>query len=87
MKYNFNLDNEKATVKFSLAGKQYSRILKIDGDWIDPDFFVFVDEVVKASRLEGKFYNLPGDGQVASIIFLTDDQYRLIRENKLLAWE
>jgi hypothetical protein len=84
---NFNLDHEKVTVKFSLAGEEYSRTLKIDGDWVDPDFFVFVDEVVKASHLEGKFYNLPGDGQVASIIFLTDDQYRLIKEHKLLVWD
>ena len=65
----FNLHHEKVTVKFSLAGKEHSRTLKIDGDWIDPDFFVFVEDVVKASRLEGKFYNLPGDGQVASVIF------------------
>lgn len=84
---NFNLDHEKVTVKFSLAGKEYSRTLKIDGDWVDPDFFAFVEDVVKASRLEGRFYNLPGDGQVACIIFLTDEQYRVVRENKLLVWD
>lgn len=83
---NFDLDNEKATVKFSLGGKQHSRTLRIDGDWVDPDFFGFVSETVDASRLEGKFYNLPGDGQIASVIFLTDEQYRMLRENKLLVW-
>ncbi len=84
---DFDLDNEKATVIFSLAGRPYSRTLMIDGDWVDPELFVFVEEIVEASRLQGKFYYLPGDGQIVCIIFLTDDQYRSARKDNLLVLE
>ena len=47
-----------ATVRFSLATKDYSKTFKIQDDWIDPDIFDFVQKVVVDNHLSGKFYQL-----------------------------
>ncbi|MBT1706333.1 hypothetical protein KK060_23850 [Fulvivirgaceae bacterium PWU20] len=83
---NFNTDKEKTILEFELNGKTYTKTLKVDSDWIDADFFSFVKAVVEENQLPGSFYYLAGDGQYASVIFLTDEQYAKLKEKKLLVF-
>ena len=84
---NFDIEkNTKVVVKFKIDNKPYSKTLKIEDDWIDTDFFDFIDNVVKESKLRGQFYTLDTGGQDASIIYLTKEQYDYIRTNKLLVF-
>jgi predicted transcriptional regulator len=84
--YSQVFDN-KLSVSFTLNGKTYSKTLKLQGDWIDADFFDLVVEAVTDSRLEGQFYNIYESGQGANIIFLTEEQHRYLKANKLLVFD
>ncbi|MEN2401163.1 hypothetical protein GKZ90_0015350 [Flavobacterium sp. MC2016-06] len=75
---------KKTTLKFKLGTKSYSKIFKIDNDWIDSDFFAFVKAVVSENKLKGQFYELFTDGQDAQVIYLTTEQYDYLRAQKLL---
>ncbi|KAF2506589.1 hypothetical protein [Flavobacterium foetidum] len=76
--------SKKTTLKFKLDNKSYTKVFKIDNDWIDPDFFDFVKSVVTEQKLKGQFYELYTGGQDAQVVFLTKEQYDYIRVNKLL---
>src|SRR5205085_2367743 len=76
--------NKKALVKFILNGKEYSKQLQIENDWIDPTFFDLVKQAVIDNKLKGQFYQLYTGGQEASVIFLTPDQEHYLRKNNLL---
>lgn len=82
---NFNNNTtKKVKLKFKLGKKAYEKSFKIDSDWIDSDFFSFIDSVVKKEKLKGQFYQLYTGGQEASVIYLTTKQYNYLRTNKLL---
>lgn len=78
--------DKKSTIKFSFNGKDYSKDLKIEDDWIDPSFFDLIKQAVADNKLNGQFYELYTGGQEASLIFLTTDQYEYLRTNKLLVF-
>ena len=81
---NFDFDSEeKCTIRFDLNGKTFSKDLVVDSDWMDVNFFGFVDTVVAESGLDGKFHSLFEGGQGAIIIYLTPKQYSYLREYKL----
>lgn len=85
---DFNIElNEYATLSFKLNNKSYVQKLKIKSDWIDGTFFNFIDNVVKENNLHGKFYSLYEGGQGALIIYLTPEQYRFMRENKIAVFD
>ena len=82
---NFDIKNGKSvTVKFKIKNKNYQKILKIEDDWIDIDFFSFIDSVVKEQKLKGKFYSILSDSQIITLIYLTNDQYIYLKKNKLI---
>lgn len=78
--------NKKATVNFSFNGKEYTKDLKVEDDWIDPSFFDLIKQAVTDNKLNGQFYELYTGGQEASLFFLTTDQYEYLRTNKLLVF-
>lgn len=82
----FNLDKSKSPLQFTLNAKVYTTTPQVDNDWIDPDFFTFVDQAVEENNLPGRFYFLIGDGQIASVIFLTEKQYRVLKEKELVVF-
>lgn len=78
--------NKKATIKFSFNGKDYTKDLKVEDDWIDPSFLDLIKQAVIDNKLNGQYYELYNGGQEASLIFLTTDQYQYLRTNKLLVF-
>jgi len=74
----------KATVKFTLDEKNYSKDFRVQDDWIDASFIDFLKQVVNENKLTGQFYELYEGGQGANIIFLTLEQYQFLKKNKLL---
>jgi len=84
---NFDIQkNKKVVVKFKIGSKSYSKAFKIEGDWIDPNFFDFVKSVASENKLKGQFYELYTGGQEASIVYLTKEQYDYLRTNTLLVF-
>lgn len=80
---DFNMGNKYTTLKFKIANKPYTRKLHTEGEWIDPEFFDFVQSVVTENKLKGQFYDLYTGGQDMSIIYLTKEQYDYLLEHKL----
>ncbi|MGE0638165.1 MAG: hypothetical protein AB7G44_07320 [Bacteroidia bacterium] len=76
--------DNKALLKFSANGKEYSLKLKVEDDWIDPSILDLIKQAVTDNKLSGQFYELYTGGQDASIIFLTPEQAGYIRTNNLL---
>jgi hypothetical protein len=58
--------------------------LEVQGDWVDPSVFDLVKQSVAENNLNGQFYDLFTNGQEASLIFLTIDQEKYLRENNLI---
>jgi hypothetical protein len=56
---------------------------KIDSDWIDMNFFDFMDKVVLENKLRGKFCGIIDGGQGVNIIYLTPEQYTNMKKMKL----
>lgn len=84
---DFDIEKKKKVkVKFNIADKPYSSTFKLEGDWIDPQFFIFIKSVVVEQNLKGQFYDLYTGGQEASIIYLTKEQYEYIGTKKLLVF-
>jgi len=82
---NFNKPiKNKVTLQFSLNGKNYSKALQLQDDWIDARFFDLVKQAVTENRLVGQFYELYEGGQGGIIIFLTPKQYQELKTNELL---
>lgn len=78
--------SNKALLTFSHSGKEYSKELKVEDDWIDPSIFDLIKLVVTDNKINGQFYELYTGGQNASIIFLTYEQAEYVRTNKLLVF-
>ena len=74
----------KTTLKFKLNGEQITKTFKVDRDWIDPEFFDFVDTLTAKNKLPGKFYWLYTGGQEALIIYLHPDQHEILKTKKAL---
>ena len=81
---NFDLQKENVSLSFEFNDKTYETEFKVERDWIDTRFFDYMNEVISESKLNGQFYSLYGDG--AELIYLTTEQYKYIRENKLLVF-
>jgi len=72
------------TVRFSLNNKDYSKTFRIQDDWIDPEIFDFVKQVVVENNLGGQFYQLYEGGQGGIFIFLTPKQCQDLKTNELV---
>jgi hypothetical protein len=78
--------NKTALVKFTLNGKDYSKQLQVQDDWVDPSFFDLVNQAVTECKLNGQFCQLYTGGQEGSLIFLTTAQEKYLRANNLLVF-
>jgi len=84
---NFNKPiKNKVILQFSLNGKNYSKTLQLQDDWIDSRFFDLVKQAVTENRLIGQFYELYEGGQGGIIIFLTPKQYQYLKVTKLVVF-
>lgn len=81
---NYNPDSKKPfDVGFMLNGKQYQAKLKQEDDWIDPGFFMFIDNALADQHKKGKFYTLyPSDG--IRLIHLTHEQAEQLKAKKMI---
>ncbi|MEM1325727.1 MAG: hypothetical protein AAGI23_07230 [Bacteroidota bacterium] len=78
---DFQLGIKKSCdIKFYFNGKHYQKQLRIDGDWVDADFFDFLQEVFEENKLPGKFYALEKEG----LIYLTPEQYEYLYKNQFI---
>jgi hypothetical protein len=84
---DFDRDHTHGEVTFQLAGQKYMRRFNNDGDWVDADFLTYVFGLAAELKLAGRFYSLPGDGQVAHFIYLTPPQAQVLKEKYKLALE
>jgi hypothetical protein len=78
--------NNKSVIKFSFNNINYTKDLIIEDDWIDPSFFDLIKQAVTENKLKGQFYELYSGGQEASLIYLTAEQYKYLKTNKLLVF-
>lgn len=78
---------EGCLVKFSLKGKDYSKQLLVESDWVDPGIFGLIDEAVTEQKLPGSFHYLLTEGQELSYVFLSPSQYEELRAKKWLVFE
>jgi hypothetical protein len=74
----------KVTLKFKLNGEQISKTFKVESDWINPEFFDFINSLATKNKLPGKFYWLYTGGQEALIIYLHPNQYEILKAKKAL---
>ncbi|MEL7247061.1 MAG: hypothetical protein AAFO03_01540 [Bacteroidota bacterium] len=81
---NRSLKNQFCNLAFDFNGKHYTKRLRIESDWIDIDFFEFMNDVAKESGLNGNFYPLNTGGQDASILFLTEEEHDYLSKNGLM---
>lgn len=84
----FDLDKESMEYSFILGEKRYITKLKINDDWLDPDFFHFITKVVADTATTGKFYPLYNRGDLFpdsnQYIFLTNEQQQVLESAGLI---
>jgi hypothetical protein len=83
----YNWDKRKSfEYGFSLNGKKYITQLTQEDDWLDPGFWELIEKAVKEQDKKGRFHLIyPNDGM--RYISLTNEQYRMLKEKKLLEFE
>ncbi|CAL2108711.1 conserved hypothetical protein [Tenacibaculum sp. 190524A02b] len=85
IKDNFDIQKDKVVVSFDFKDRHYQKVFRVDGDWVDTAFFEFMNKIVIENNLKGRFYSLDGEGK--TIVYLTKDQYNVIKKKKLLEFE
>ena len=68
---NFDFDKSVAQVNYVLNGNQKSHLVKVDDDWIDPNFIeIFLNEITETLSDGREFWSV--DNGQASILFFVD---------------
>lgn len=84
----FDWQNQTAGQSFTLNGKRYSTKLEFNDDFLDPEFFTFIQQVVEQTVPDGRFYPLYADAyDIAGYIFLTNEQRRILQSEGLIVLE
>lgn len=85
---NFDLSKETVEHSFILGERRYLTKLKIKGDWLDPDYFPFITQIVADTATTGKFYPLYYSDSLFSdsdaYIFLTKEQHQVLQSEGLI---
>lgn len=81
IKDNFNMKKKQAAVEFTFKGKLYKYMVKVNSDWLDDGFLNFIDSVVQANHLNGRFYELL---YLEGVIYLSPQQHYTIKQHMLL---
>jgi hypothetical protein len=83
----FDWENATAGQSLTVNGTRYSTALEFQGDWLDPNFFTFIEEVVAETSSEGKFYPLYREYGLVGYLFLTESQRRTLEAEELVTLE
>lgn len=84
IKDDFSKNYEKAetTFSFEVLGKKYQREFRMMGDWLDHRFISLINDAIKDSQVDGKFYDCIDDAQYDGYIFLTKRQYDFLKKEQ-----
>jgi ribosomal protein L19E/predicted transcriptional regulator len=75
----FDGKNQIAAQSFTLNGRRYSKKLEYNNDFLDPEFFSFIQQIVEQTVSDGRFYPLYQDSDnIVGYIFLTNEQQRVL---------
>ncbi|EKV01351.1 hypothetical protein Lepto7375DRAFT_3518 [Leptolyngbya sp. PCC 7375] len=80
----FDWDNQTAAQTFILNGTQYNTPLSFNGDWLDPNFFSFIQSVADQEISTGRFYAVDVDYDTPGYLFLTPTQLEMLRTENLI---
>jgi hypothetical protein len=83
----FDWDRKAAGISFVVKGKRYSKKLEFNGDWLDPEFFSFIEEVVKETVSDGRFYSLSDGNEFVGYLFLRNNQKQALESQGLITLE
>lgn len=82
----FDADKSETTLKFKIGNQSYSKVLKVEEDWIDSNVYSFIKSVVFQNKLKGQFYKIETRGHL-EYVYLTKKQYDYIKAKKLLSFD
>ncbi|MEO0825458.1 MAG: hypothetical protein AAFY20_25000 [Cyanobacteria bacterium J06639_14] len=79
----FDWDTQTAGQTFVINGTEYSQTLRFNGDWLDPEFFEFIQTVAAQEVPQGQFYPVYDTNEIIGYLFLTDAQYEALQAEEL----
>jgi hypothetical protein len=82
IKDNFLKDEKKEKTRygFTLQGKKYETTLKMNNDWLDPQFVELIKQAIKDQNIDGNIYYCLDNGQAVGYIFLNKRQYEYLKK-------
>jgi hypothetical protein len=83
----YDWKNETAGQSFTVHGTRYSTELNFQDDWLDPNFFTFIQDVVEQTSPDTKLYPLYGEYELVGYLFLTEQQHRIFEAEGLVTLE
>ena len=83
----FDWNTQTAGQTFTLNGKEHSVSLEFQGDWLDPQFFEFIQSVVAQEIPQGNFYAAYDDYGTLGYFFLTKTQLEALEAEALLQFD
>lgn len=75
-------ESEQVAYSFQFNGKRYEATLFAENDWLDSSFLTLIDRAIAENIPDGRFHNIYG-GDIRQM-FLTTEQYRYLRDRRLL---
>jgi hypothetical protein len=76
-------EDQTTRFSFELAGKTYKADLKMDGDWLDADFFALIKQALKENSTDSQIYHCVEDKRyTSSYIMLTKKQYEALMKSQ-----
>jgi len=73
-------DNKKLLLGFEIENQTFTKFLIIDGDWIDQTIFPFINDSLRHTKIEERFYQVFTDDQVIITVFLNQEQFSFLSE-------
>lgn len=83
----YDWESETAGQSFTINGTRYSAELDFQGDFLDPNFFTFIQDVVEETSPESKLYPFYGEYELVGYLFLTEQQRRTLEVERLITLE
>ncbi|MFG6103431.1 hypothetical protein U2F10_14325 [Leptothoe sp. EHU-05/26/07-4] len=80
----FDWESQTAAQTFILNGTQYHTPLEFNGDWLDPNFFSFIQSVADQEISTGQFYAVDVGYDTPGYLFLTPVQLEVLRSENLI---
>jgi hypothetical protein len=70
VKDSLDIENGKATIRFTLKGKSFRRSFEQNGDTVSEEFDAVLNGILEKARIAERFFQLPSDDQVANLTFV-----------------